>query len=466
MILNTLSILIMAYAVVIEFSILALGIGSGFALRRDRYVARFRRIEDLLSSDAVPPVSIIVPAYNEEVGITESIRSMQMLKYPKIEIVVVNDGSTDATLARLIEAFRMVEVTMPFRDDIATEPITAIYESMLPIPLVVVDKVNGGKADALNAGTNVAQYPYVLLTDADVVMDEHCVLRAMRHVVEDRVRTVAVGGNVRPANGCEIAFGRVVEAEVPKEMIERVQLLEYLRSFVASRPAWSRINALTLISGAFGIFRRETLAEVGGMIPGHLGEDLDLTMRIHRHMRRSKQPYRVTYAPDCVAWTEVPSSTPVLRTQRIRWHRGLLRAVRDFRGMLFNPRYGSVGMVGLPAQFFIEYLAPIIEFAGWFVLPVAFLLGVLNVAVALPLIGIAFLVGAINSLLALYLDEVYGYFNSPTEAARLIGLAFTENLCWRQRTVWWRVRSILGNRKRQEWGNMERVGVGNLAARD
>ena len=466
MILNTLSILIMAYAVVIEFSILALGIGSGFALRRDRYVARFRRIEDLLSSDAVPPVSIIVPAYNEEVGITESIRSMQMLKYPKIEIVVVNDGSTDATLARLIEAFRMVEVTMPFRDDIATEPITAIYESMLPIPLVVVDKVNGGKADALNAGTNVAQYPYVLLTDADVVMDEHCVLRAMRHVVEDRVRTVAVGGNVRPANGCEIAFGRVVEAEVPEEMIERVQLLEYLRSFVASRPAWSRINALTLISGAFGIFRRETLAEVGGMIPGHLGEDLDLTMRIHRHMRRSKQPYRVTYAPDCVAWTEVPSSTPVLRTQRIRWHRGLLRAVRDFRGMLFNPRYGPVGMVGWPAQFFIEYLAPIIEFAGWFVLPVAFLLGVLNVAVALPLIGIAFLVGAINSLLALYLDELYGYFNSPTEAARLIGLAFTENLGWRQRTVWWRVRSMFGNRKRQEWGNMERVGVGNLAARD
>jgi len=466
MILNLLSILILTYAVVIEFSILGLGVGSGLALRRDRYVARFRRIEDLLSSDAVPPVSIIVPAYNEEIGITESIRSMQMLKYPKIEIVVVNDGSTDATLARLIEAFRMVEVTMPFRDDIATEPITAIYESMLPIPLVVVDKVNGGKADALNAGTNVAQYPYVLLTDADVVMDEFCVLRAMRHVVEDRVRTVAVGGNIRPANGCEVAFGRVVEAKVPEKMIERVQLLEYLRSFVASRPAWSRMNALTLISGAFGIFRRETLAEVGGMVPGHLGEDLDLTMRIHRHMRRNKRPYRITYAPDCVAWTEVPSSTPVLRTQRIRWHRGLLRAVRDFRGMLLNPRYGSVGMVGWPAQFFIEYLAPIVEFAGWFVLPIAFLLGLLNVAVALPLIGIALLVGAINSLLALYLDEVYGYFNSPTEAARLIGLAFTENFGWRQRTVWWRVRSMFGNRKRQEWGNMERVGVGNLAGRE
>jgi hypothetical protein len=181
-------------------------------------------------------------------------------------------------------------------------------------------------------------------------------------------------------------------------------------------------------------------------------------------MRRNKRPYRITYAPDCVAWTEVPSTTPVLRTQRIRWHRGLLRGIHDFRGMLLNPRYGSVGMVGWPAQFFIEYLAPMVEFAGWFVLPIAFLLGTLNLAVAVPLIGIAFLVGAINSLLALYLDEVFGYFNSPTEAARLIGLAFTENLGWRQRTVWWRVRSMFGNRKRQEWGDMERVGVGNLAA--
>lgn len=463
MILNVLAIVVLLYAVIVEMSILALGIGSGFALRKDRYVARFRRVEDLLSSDAVPPVSIIVPAYNEAAGIAESVRSMQMLKYPKIEIVVVNDGSTDDTLARLVDAFRMVEVTMPFRDDIVTEPIVAIYESMLPIPLIVVDKVNGGKADALNAGTNVAQYPYVLLTDADVVMDEFCVLRAMRHVVEDRVRTVAVGGNVRPANGCDIAFGRVVESRVPNKMIERVQLLEYLRSFVASRPAWSRINALTLISGAFGIFRRETLASVGGMVSGHLGEDLDLTMRIHRHMRKHRLPYRIMYAPDCVAWTEVPSTTPVLRTQRIRWHRGLVRAVRDFRGMLFNPRYGTVGMLGWPAQYFIEYLAPIIEFMGWFVLPIAFVLGVLNLAVALPLIGIAFLVGAINSLLALYLDEVYGYFNSPMEAIRLVGLTFIENLGWRQRTVWWRVRAMFGSRKQQQWGDMERVGVGNLA---
>jgi cellulose synthase/poly-beta-1,6-N-acetylglucosamine synthase-like glycosyltransferase len=465
MILNVLAILVLCYAIAIEATILLLAVGSGFSLKRDRYVSRYRRIEDLLSSDTVPPVSIIVPAYNEEFGIADSIRSMQMLKYPKIEIIVVNDGSSDTTLERLIEAFKMVEVVAPYRTDIDTQPIRAVYQSTMSIPLMVIDKENGGKADALNAGTNLAKYPYVLLTDADVIMDEFCVLRAMRHVVEDRVRTVAVGGNIRPANGCDVVFGRVVEPRVPDKMLERVQLLEYLRSFVASRPAWSRINGLPLISGAFGIFRRDVLAAVGGMTRGHLGEDLDLTMRIHRHMRDNDLPYRITYAPDCVAWTEVPNSTKVLRTQRIRWHRGLVRAVGDFRGMTFNPKYGAVGMVGWPAQVFIEYLAPMVEFVGWFVLPLAFVLGVLNLSVALPLMVIAFFVGAINSILALYLDEVYGYFNSPLEAIRLLGLAFVENLGWRQRTVWWRIRAMVPTRDQHRWGEMKRVGVGNLAAR-
>ena len=465
MILNIFAIILLVYAVIVELWLLVSAVASGYSLRRDRFVSKYHRIEDLLSSDVVPPVSIIVPAYNEESGIAQSIRSMQMLKYPKIEIVVVNDGSTDSTLERLIADFDLVEVIVPYRTDIETEPVRAIYRSRLPISLIVVDKVNGGKADALNAGTNIAQYPYVLLTDADVIMDQHCVLRAMRHIVEDRVRTVAVGGNIRPVNGCEVAFGRVIEPHVPDTKFEQVQLLEYIRSFIASRPASSLINALPMISGAFGIFQREILTGVGGMTTGHLGEDLDLTMRIHRHMHDIDRSYRIAYAPDCVAWTEVPTTTEILRTQRIRWHRGLTRAVREFLPMTFRPKYGTLGMLGWPSQVLIEFLAPIVEFVGWFVLPIAFLLGVLNVPVALPLLGIAFCVGVINSILALYLDEVYGYFNSPTEASRLIGLAFLENLGWRQRTVWWRIRSMLPARSQHHWGEMKRVGVGNLASR-
>jgi cellulose synthase/poly-beta-1,6-N-acetylglucosamine synthase-like glycosyltransferase len=465
MILNVFAIVLLVYAVLVEMWTLGSAVMSGFSLRRDRFISKFHRIEDLLSSDIVPPVSIIVPAYNEESGIAQSIRSLQMLKYPKIEIIIVNDGSTDSTLHRLIANFDLVEEIVPYRTDIDTEPIRAIYRSQLPISLIVVDKVNGGKADALNAGTNVAQYPYVLLTDADVIMDEYSLLRAMRHVVEDRVRTVAVGGNVRPVNGCKVAFGRVFEPHVPDTKFEQVQLLEYLRSFVASRPASSLINALPMISGALGVFRRETLTEVGGLTIGHLGEDLDLTMRIHRHMRDTGRPYRITYAPDCVAWTEVPTTTEILRAQRIRWHRGLARAVREFLPMTFRPKYGTLGMLGWPSQVFVEFLAPIVEFIGWFVLPIAFLFGVLNVPVALPLLGIAFCIGVVNSLLALYLDEEYGYFNSPTEATQLIGLAFLENLGWRQRTVWWRIRSMVPTRRQHDWGEMKRVGVGNLASR-
>jgi cellulose synthase/poly-beta-1,6-N-acetylglucosamine synthase-like glycosyltransferase len=182
-------------------------------------------------------------------------------------------------------------------------------------------------------------------------------------------------------------------------------------------------------------------------------------------MRDAGRPYRITYAPDCVAWTEVPTTAEILRTQRIRWHRGLTRAVRDFLPMTFRPKYGTLGMLGWPSQVFIEFLAPIVEFIGWFVLPIAFLLGILNVAVALPLLGIAFCIGVVNSLLALYLDEQYGYFNSPMEATRLIALAFLENLGWRQRTVWWRIRSMVPTRRQSQWGDMKRVGVENLASR-
>ena len=461
--LNTLVIFVLCYAIASQLQIVVLAIGSARELHRDRFIGRYRRVEDLLSSGAAPPVSIIVPAHNEAAGIVESVRSMQMLNYPKFEIIIVNDGSTDETLQRLIEAFGMVPVTMPFRTDIDTQPIRGVYRATLPVSLIAIDKVNGGKADALNAGTNIAQYPYVLLTDADIVLDDHCVLNAMRHVLEDRVRTVAVGGNVRPANGSQVASGRVVEPRIPKRIVERV-LLEYLRSFVESRPAWSRINSLVLISGALGLFHRDTIAEVGGMTPGHLGEDLDLTLRLHRHMHVNGLPYRIVYAPDCVGWTEVPDKASLLRRQRIRWHRGLGRAVRDHWGMLANPRYGSVGMVGWPSFVLVEFLAPVIEFVGWFVLPIAYLTGNLDVPVALSLVGIAFFVGAINSLITLYLDEAFGYFNSPTEAARLISLSFIENLGWRQRTVWWRVRALFG-RGNHDWGNMTRVGVGNLASR-
>ena len=263
MILGLASILILVYFVLMEIQMLVLAVLSVRSLRRDRLIEKHGRIDDLLSSDLSPPVSIIVPAFNEAAGIVDSVRSMSMLRYAKFEIIVVNDGSTDETLEALIEGFRMVEVTIPFRHEIDTAEVRGIYRSTLPLPILVVDKLNGGKTDALNAGVNVAKYPYVLLTDADVVMDGECVLRAMRHVVEDRSRTIAVGGNIRPINGSTVNRGRVTETHMPRGRLERMQVLEYIRSFIGARPGLSRLNGLVLISGAFGIYRRDIMAEIG-----------------------------------------------------------------------------------------------------------------------------------------------------------------------------------------------------------
>jgi cellulose synthase/poly-beta-1,6-N-acetylglucosamine synthase-like glycosyltransferase len=458
------SILILAYSLVLQSLLTVLAAVSAWSLHRQSITDRFGRVEDMLTSATSPPVSIVVPAHNEAAGIVASVRSMAMLSYPRFEIVVVNDGSSDRTLDELREGFKLERLAVPFRAEIATAPIRGVYRSTLPTGVVVVDKENGGRADALNAGINLARYPYVVLADADVILDSQCLLRVMRLVVEDRVRTVAVGGNVRPLNGCEVRYGHVVDARLPGRMIERMQLLEYLRSFIGSRPAWSLFGALPLISGAFGVYRRDALTAVGGLTRGHLGEDLDLTMRLHRHFRRAGEPYRIVYAPQAVAWTEVPATLRVLRRQRLRWHRGLTRAVVDFRDVLFNPRMGVVGLLSWPSMVLFEFVAPIVEALGWIVLPLALGLGLLNTAVAGPLAMLSFLAGMINSLLALFLDERFGYFERPMEAFRLLTIAFIENLGLRQLTVWWRIRSLLGPAEGHRWGNMERRGLSNLGA--
>lgn len=454
---------VLVYFVALQIQMFALTIGSAVVLHREQTVERFGRVEDMLTSSLAPPVSLLIAAYNESVGIVDVVRSMSMVSYPKLEIVVANDGSTDDTLDELIEAFEMIRVPYPMRAIIPTARVRAVYKTKLPIDLTVIDKENGGRADALNAAINAARYPYVMATDADVLIDGHALAHAMRLVAEDRDRTVAVGGNIRPLNGCSIRLGHVVEAAMPDSLVARYQILEYVRAFVSSRPAWGAINCLPLVSGAFGVFRRDTLVDLGGYTSGHLGEDLDLTMRIHRHYRDRGTPYRIRYSPAAVVWTEVPATRTVLRRQRIRWHRGLMRAVRDFKSSFLNPRHGAVGMLMWPAQVLFEFLAPIIEFAGYLVIPIALSAG----AISPMTVGVAFLMalslGALSSLAALLLDERFGYFNDPLETLKLLGLVLVENLGLRQMTVWWRIRAMLGGPITRVWGNMERRGVTRLA---
>lgn len=452
-----------AYFILMQTYLVFLSLASAAALRRNHHLRRYGRVGEMLSSRTSPPVTIVIPAYNEEAGIVDAVRSMSIVRYPRFEIVVTNDGSKDDTLQALIEAFNLEKVRIPYRPELACAPIRAIYRGRSGVDITVIDKDNGGRADALNAGINAARYPYVFCTDADVVLDPDCLVHSMQRVVEDRDRTVGVGGNVRPLNGSRVELGHLIEASVPRELIPRMQILEYLRTFLASRPAWSWMNALPLVSGAFGIWKKSVLVEVGGFAEGHMGEDMDLTMRVHRHLLRNRVPYRIVYEPSAVIWTEVPDTVRVLRRQRVRWHRGLMTAVKDFFPMTFNPRYRQLGMLTWGGFFLFEYLAPIIEFIGWFVVPVAWLLGALNSVALVWMLLIALGMGLLNSLIAMLLDESYGYFNSPADTSRLIVMAMIENFGLRQLTVAWRIRALLGGKSAKSWGNMERRGVTNLA---
>jgi len=450
------------YFIVMQVYMIGLGLRSGAVMRRIHHLNRFGRVSEMLSSYTSPPVSIVIPAYNEAVGIVASVRSMSIVGYPRFEIVITNDGSSDETLKELVEAFNLERVRVPYRPDIPTAPVRGIYRGRGTVDITVIDKENGGRADALNAGINAARYPYTLCTDADVILDANCLVGAMRRVVEDRERTIAVGGNIRPLNGSRVQLGHLIKAEVPKKLVPRMQVLEYLRTFLASRPAWSQMEALPLVSGAFGVWKRSAVVAVGGFTSGHMGEDMDLTMRLHRYHVDNHIPYRIVYEPSAVIWTEVPETLRVLKRQRIRWHRGLMTAVKDFLPMTFNPKYGKVGMITWAAMFLFEFLAPIVEVVGWITIPTALLLGALNTTSLLVLLALAFGIGLLNSLVALLLDESYGYFNSRADTARLIVMALIENFGMRQLTVAWRIRAIIGGKGTRAWGNMERKGVANL----
>lgn len=453
----------LSYYVIMHVYVLIVSLWSAYALRRSHNLQRFGRVAEMLSSRMAPPVSIVIPAYNEAIGIVDSIRSMSIVSYPRLEIVITNDGSSDDTLRNLIDAFGLEKVRIPYRASIPTAHIKGIYRGKAAVPVTVVDKENGGRADALNAGVNAARYPYVLCTDADVILDRDCLVRSMQRIVEDRERTVGVGGNIRPINGSKVELGHLIETHVPRSLIARLQILEYLRTFISARPGWSRLNALPNVSGAFGVWRRTTLLEVGGFTEGHMGEDMDLTLRVHKFCRDNRLDYRIVYEPSAVIWTEVPPTRRVLRRQRIRWHRGLVQAVKDFRGLTLNPKYGKLGMITWPGYVLFEFLAPIVEAIGYVVVPLGLVLGLLSPKAIALVIAIAYGVGLLNSLIAILLDEPYGYANGRSDTVRLISAALVENLGYHQMTVIWRIRALFGGRSVRSWGNMERRGVARLS---
>ena len=413
----------------------------------------------LMQSDALPPITILVPAYNEQKTIEASVTAILALHYRNYEVVVVNDGSKDDTLEALRHAFDLYEIPRTYPETISTKPLRALYRSRARTKLVVIDKENGGKADSLNAAINASRFPLVIAVDADTLIEPDALLRLTRPFLLGR-RVAAVGGTVRVANGCVVKHGQVMDARVPRRLLPGIQVVEYLRAFLFGRLGWNRLGGNLIISGAFGLFRKDHLLAVGGYDATSIVEDLDLVVRLHRYLRSHKIRYEIPFIPDPVAWTEVPESLRVLARQRGRWQRGLVAAMWQYRGMLFNPRYGRVGLIAVPFYALGEMLAPLVEVFGYVIIVAGLIAGVVNVSFALLFILVAWGYGMLLSLWAVVLEEVsFHRYRRLGDLVRLVLFATLENFGYHQCGVWWRLGAFFTPRGRKlVWGEMTRRG--------
>lgn len=415
----------------------------------------------LMQSDALPPITILVPAYNESATIEASVTAILTLEYRNYEVVVVNDGSKDDTMDQLRQAFDLYEIPRIYPEVIATKPLRALYRSRSRSRLLVLDKENGGKADSLNAAINASRFPLVIAVDADTLIEPDALLRLTRPFLLGR-EIAAVGGTVRVANNCTVKDGRVTDARVSPKAIPGIQVVEYLRAFLFGRLGWNRLGGNLIISGAFGLFKKEYVMAVGGYKTTSIVEDLDLVVRMHRYLRTNKIKYEMPFIPDPVAWTEVPESLKILSRQRERWHRGLISAMWQYKTMLFNPRYGRIGFLAMPFYAFGEMLAPVIELVGYLVTVVGLLFGMVNVSFALLFVLVAWGYGMLLSIWAVVLEEVsFRRYRRFSDLFRLLLFASLENFGYRQCTVWWRLKAFANAWKGVHvWGDMARKGFG------
>lgn len=421
-----------------------------------------RRSFDLWTrySDLALPVSVIAPCFNEALSIADSVRALLALEYPEHEVIAVNDGSGDATLATLIEEFDLYPVAREQLAVLQKTRILGVYASHRHPNLLVIDKENGRKADAVNAGLGFATAPLVCVIDADSIIEPDGLLRATEPFMADDGSLVAVGGAIRIVNGSVVRGGHVRKIMLPNGWLPRYQILEYLRAFLTARIANAQLGMLMLISGAFGIFRRSVLVEIGGYRHDTVGEDLEVVTRIHRHMREQKRRYRIGFVPEVVCWTEAPFDLVGLRNQRSRWEQGALETLVEHRRMIFNPRYGRIGMIGLPIIVLEDVLGPPCELFGYLSIPILYALGISSGSVLLAFLSLTVLFGTALSLGTLVLEELQLRRTPSARDLFLIGVAaLIENLGYRQANLVYRLRGVWRFfRKDASWAAVPRAG--------
>ncbi len=421
----------------------------------------------VLGDHGTPPVTVIAPAYNEEKTIVASVRSFLQLEYPELQVIVVNDGSRDDTLQRLRDSFELEPTVLGDRHELPTSTVLARYRSRSHPGLVVIDKINGGKADALNVGLNHCTTPLFCGVDADTIVERQALLRMVEPFLYDERRVAAVGGTVRVVNGCSVADGQLGPVQLPSSWLARFQIVEYLRAFGLGRMGFNRLGGTLIISGAFGMFRRDAVVATGGYRVDTVGEDMDLVVRLHRAGLEQGRCWALTHIPDPVCFTEVPETLAVLGAQRDRWQRGLADVLAHNTDMLLNPRFGRLGMFVVPAFVVVELLGAPIELAGylWFVIHVG--LGTMAPAVAALYFVVAFLLGFAISMQCLIMDDLHaGHFRGWRQRAVLALVALLEGFGYRQLVLAYRVRGMLGYLTGdRSWGTMTRQGFDAASAK-
>lgn len=453
--------LFLGYFLAINTAYLALNYISVFSIIR---YMRDHRADYLPASLASyqPPVSILIPAHNEAGTIVSSVHSLLRLNYPEFEIIVVNDGSDDDTREAVVKAFAMMEFPEAYRRRIPTRAVNRVYASSRYPQVRLIDKENGGKSDALNAGINCARFPLFCAVDADCILQQDSLGRVVRPFLEDP-KTVAVGGVVRVLNGCTVNDGFLESIDLPKNMLAKFQLVEYLRAFLFGRLGWSPLNALLIISGAFGVFYKERVIAVGGYRPETVGEDMDLVVRMHRSLRREKRPYRITFVPDPICWTEAPTDLKSLKNQRMRWQRGLAESLAPNFGAMFDRRGGTVGWLAFPFMVLFELIGPIIEVFGYAAMIPLFLFDLIPLQSFLVFLFVSIGMGVLLSVNALFLEELsFQMYPRSSQQLKMFGVAILENFGYRQLNSVWRfvavVKWLFSFWRKSGWGKVDRDG--------
>lgn len=430
---------------------------SIIALYTHRKKDRYWSYEDMLASSYTPPLSIIIPCHNEALTIVDNIKALLRSEYKEFQLVIVNDGSVDDTMEVLTKEFKLNRVDMPYKKQLITNKVNNIYLSAVEDKIIVLDKDQGGKADALNAGINVGKYSLITAIDADSIIESNSLLKVVRPFVENP-DVVVSGGIVRPVNDSIINKGFIEKIRLGEKPIVRFQIVEYLRAFLFGRIGLGVIDTLMIISGAFGVFNKEVIIEAGGYTENTIGEDMELIVKIHRRMKENRKKYKIVFVPSAVCWTQVPEDKKTLMNQRKRWHKGLMDTMLNHITMLFNPKYGTVGLIGMPYFFFVEMLGPVIEIIGYVSFLVSLWFGIISIDFAFVFFGFAVFYGIFLSIGAILLDE-YNLKEQSGISEYLILVIFSvlENFGYRQLTTWWRFVAFWQyKRKGNKWGVMKR----------